>query len=110
MIDPVSSSTSPVAANFAVNRADMGALRSAHVAPSETVQSADFSTVLARAALSAIDTLKAGEAAAITGIQGKASVQQVAEAVMSAEQTLQSAIAVRDKVVAAYLELGRMQI
>ncbi len=63
-----------------------------------------------RAALSAIDTLKAGEAAAIAGMQGKASVQQVVEAVMSAEQTLQSAIAVRDKVVAAYLELSRMQI
>jgi flagellar hook-basal body complex protein FliE len=37
-------------------------------------------------------------------------VQQVAEQVMSAEQTLQSAIVVRDKVVAAYLELSRMQI
>ena len=41
-------------------------------------------------------------------MQGKASVQQVVEAVMSAEQTLQSAIAIRDKVVAAYLELSRM--
>ena len=29
---------------------------------------------------------------------------------MSAEQTLQSAIAVRDKVVAAYLEISRMSI
>lgn len=111
MIDPVSSATSsPVAANFAVDRADAGSLRSTQISPSETAQSSDFSTVLARAALSAIDTLKTGEAAAITGIQGKASVQQVAEAVMSAEQTLQSVIAVRDKVVAAYLELGRMQI
>jgi flagellar hook-basal body complex protein FliE len=34
----------------------------------------------------------------------------VVEAVMTAEQTLQGAIAVRDKVVAAYLELSRMQI
>ena len=110
MIDRISSATSPVASNFAVSRAETGALRSAQIASSDTVQSLDFTTVLARAALSAIDTLKAGEAAAITGMQGKASVQQVAEAVMSAEQTLQTAIAVRDKVVAAYLELGRMQI
>jgi large subunit ribosomal protein L21 len=54
--------------------------------------------------------LKAGEATAISGVQGKASVQQVAEQVMAAEHTLQTAIVVRDKVVAAYLELGRMQI
>ena len=40
---------------------------------------------------------------------GKASVQQVVEAVMSAEQTLQGAIAIRDKVVAAYLEISRMR-
>jgi flagellar hook-basal body complex protein FliE len=110
MIDPVSSATSPIASNSAVSRTDAGALRIANVGPSQTVQSPDFAAVLARAALSAIDTLKGGEAAAITGMQGKASVQQVAEAVMSAEQTLQSAIAVRDKVVAAYLELSRMQI
>jgi flagellar hook-basal body complex protein FliE len=29
---------------------------------------------------------------------------------MAAEQTLQGAVAVRDKVVAAYLEISRMQI
>lgn len=110
MIEKVSSLTSPVISNSVVTRADMGALRSAQIVPAEAAQAPDFATVLARAALSAIDTLKAGEAASIAGIQGKASVQQVAEAVMSAEQTLQSAIAVRDKVVAAYLELSRMQI
>ena len=43
-------------------------------------------------------------------LQGKASVQQVVEAVMSAERQLQTAIAVRDKVVAAYLEISRMAI
>ena len=47
-----------------------------------------------------METLRAGEAAALAGMQGKASVQQVVEAVMSAEQTLQTAIAIRDKVVA----------
>jgi flagellar hook-basal body complex protein FliE len=49
-------------------------------------------------------------AASIAGIQGKASTQQVVEAVMSAEQSLQTAVAIRDKVVAAYLELSRMAI
>ena len=36
--------------------------------------------------------------------------QQVVAAVMSTEQTLQAAIAVRDKVVAAYQEISRMAI
>ena len=40
--------------------------------------------------------------------RAKASVQQVVDAVMSAEQTLQRAIAIRDKVVSAYLEISRM--
>ena len=111
MIDKLSSAVTPAAwSSLAVDRADIGSVRTAQVAAPSTSQSPDFASVLAKAALSAIDTLKAGEATAISGVQGKASVQQVAEQVMSAEQTLQSAIVVRDKVVAAYLELSRMQI
>jgi flagellar hook-basal body complex protein FliE len=34
----------------------------------------------------------------------------VADAVMSAEQSLQAAVAIRDKLVQAYLEISRMQI
>ncbi|GGF47797.1 flagellar hook-basal body complex protein FliE 2 [Azorhizobium oxalatiphilum] len=74
------------------------------------VKEPDFSEVLASVSSEAIGTLRKGEATAISGIQGKASVQQVVEAVMSAEQTLQTALAVRDKVVAAYQEVSRMAI
>jgi flagellar hook-basal body complex protein FliE len=70
----------------------------------------EFSKVLADVASSAVDALKAGEATSIAGINGNASVQQVVEAVMSAEQALQTAIAVRDKLVAAYQEISRMAI
>jgi len=70
----------------------------------------DFGSVLAGLAKDAIGTVKGGEAAAIAGIQGKASTQKIVEAVMSAEQALQVAIAVRDKVVQAYQEIGRMAI
>jgi flagellar hook-basal body complex protein FliE len=110
MIDKIASVTPAAWSSSTIDRAEIGPIRSAQVAAPSASQSPDFASVLARAALSAIDTLKAGEATAISGIQGKASVQQVAEQVMSAEQTLQSAIVVRDKVVAAYLELSRMQI
>jgi flagellar hook-basal body complex protein FliE len=70
----------------------------------------DFSTVLASFARDTMGTLKSGEAAAISGIQGKVPTQKVVEAIMSAEQALQVAIAVRDKVVQAYQEIGRMAI
>jgi flagellar hook-basal body complex protein FliE len=80
----------------------------APVAPS--IGGEDFASVLADVAASGMETIRAGEAAAIGGLQGKMSAQQVVEAVMSAEQTLQTAIAVRDKVVAAYQEISRMAI
>ena len=69
-----------------------------------------FSDMMAQVATTAVDSVKTGEAASIAGIQGKASVQQVVEAVMSAEQRLQSALARRDNVVAAYQEIARMAI
>ncbi|GJD80674.1 flagellar hook-basal body complex protein FliE [Methylobacterium gregans] len=72
--------------------------------------STDFADIMAQLATSVRNDVRAGEAASIAGIQGKATTQQVVEAVMSAEQSLQTAVAIRDKVVAAYLELSRMAI
>jgi flagellar hook-basal body complex protein FliE len=66
--------------------------------------------VLTDVAASGVKTIQAGETAAISGLQGKASVQQVVDAVMSAEQTLQTAVAIRDKVIAAYQDITRMAI
>jgi flagellar hook-basal body complex protein FliE len=43
-------------------------------------------------------------------MQGKESTRKVVEALMSAEQALQTAVAVRDKVVQAYQEVVRMSI
>lgn len=88
-----------------VQRASQPAVTSAVAGPAT-----DFGDVMAQLAASVRTSLRTGEATAIQGIQGKASTQQVVEAVMSAEQSLQTAIAVRDKVVAAYLELSRMAI
>jgi flagellar hook-basal body complex protein FliE len=77
----------------------------------QTGQSAlGFDGVLQQVATDAISTMKTGEAASISYIQGKVSAQSVVEAVMSAEQTLQMAVAVRDKVVQAYQEVSRMAI
>ncbi|HEY0329365.1 MAG TPA: flagellar hook-basal body complex protein FliE [Rhodopseudomonas sp.] len=69
-----------------------------------------FEGVMEQVAADAISTMKAGEAASISGMQGKVSAQRVVEAMMSAERTLQMAVAVRDKVVQAYQEVSRMAI
>ncbi len=70
----------------------------------------DFSKVLSDMATNTVDALKAGEASAISGINGGRSVQQVVDTMLTAEQALQTAIAVRDKLVTAYQEISRMTI
>ena len=83
-------------------------VRASRTAVTET--SDDFGNMLARMAADTVDTLKAAEAASVAGITDKASVQQVVESVMAAEQSLQTALAIRDKVVSAYLEISRVTI
>jgi len=110
MISAASSISSVIDHASPISSSSTAVLRPAAGAPSSGVAQVSFLDTMAQVASSAIDTLKAGEASSIAGIQGKASVQQVAEAVMAAEQTLQTAIAIRDKVVAAYQEIARMAI
>lgn len=89
--------------------------RSIELAPlqpptSGNTSGAGFSAALQNVVASAAATLRQGEAAAIGGIQGAVPVQQVVEQVLAAERTLQAAIAIRDKLTGAYLEINRMQI
>ncbi len=72
--------------------------------------SASFGEVLQQFATQTIDSLKNGEAAAIAGVDGKASLQNVVGAVMQAERDLHTAIALRDKAVSAFQEISRMAI
>lgn len=104
MIDALSG-LNAVAPDLAAGRADALGRSSAARAPV-----ADFGTTLRQVASDAVQTLRTAEATSLAGMSGKASAQAVVEAVMAAEQTLQGAIAVRDKLVSAYLELTRMQI
>mgnify|MGYP006194452713 CR=1 FL=1 len=55
-------------------------------------------------------TIKAGEAATLQALTGKPDMTQVVTAVSNAEVTLQAAVAVRDKVIQAYLDVIRMPI
>jgi flagellar hook-basal body complex protein FliE len=110
MIDPVRPpGLGATSGPFPVTGTDLGATR-AIVAPGSAETTTDFGTMLMQMTSEAANVVRHAEATSVAGIQGKASVQQVVEAVMTAEQTLQGAIAIRDKVVAAYLEISRMQI
>ncbi|MEX3007023.1 flagellar hook-basal body complex protein FliE [Hoeflea sp. TYP-13] len=70
----------------------------------------DFSSMLSDMVADMTTTIQRGEEMSVKGISGQATTQEVVEAVMSAERTLQTALAVRDKIVTAYLEISRMAI
>lgn len=108
MLDAVS--TSMMTPSTGLTRGVTDAATTAGAAKTDAAAGADFGTVLGQMALDAIGTVKSGEATAVAGVRGDATVQQVVEAVMAAEQTVQAGVAIRDKVVSAYLEISRMSI
>ena len=71
---------------------------------------AGFGEVMAQASGEALHTLKSAESTSMAGIEGKVGVQQVVDSVMSAERTLQTGLALRDKAVAAWQQISQMQI
>jgi flagellar hook-basal body complex protein FliE len=70
----------------------------------------DFAALLGNAISEFGTKMRQAEAVSIGGVKGTASLQDVVEHVMSAEQSLQAVIAVRDKVISAYQEISRMAI
>jgi flagellar hook-basal body complex protein FliE len=69
-----------------------------------------FGDMLKNSAQSAIQTMRAGEKAQAQAVTGTASLTDVVEAVTSAELTLQSVVAIRDKMIGAYQDIMRMPI
>ena len=70
----------------------------------------DFSQIMSQVSGDAVGDLKTAEAAAIGGLQGSQPVHKVVEAIMQAQRSLQSTLAIRDKAVSAYQEISRMAI
>ena len=76
---------------------------------SETTGSgSDFAAMLRTGAQSAIDSGKRSEELSKQAITGKADIPEVVAAVSNAELTLQTVVAVRDKVVSAYNDIMKM--
>lgn len=70
----------------------------------------DFASLVQGAAENAIDTLRRGEQGSLQAAAGKADLNEVVMAVSKADMTLQTVVAVRDRVIQAYQDILRMPI
>ena len=71
---------------------------------------ADFSSLIQGAVTGVAQSGKAAEAQAIAAAAGKADIVDVVTAVAESEAALETLVAVRDRVIAAYEEIMRMPI
>lgn len=78
--------------------------------PSTGAQGPSFSEMVTEALEGAVKVERTGEQTAVQSVAGKADLVDVVTAVTNAEVTLQTVVAVRDRVVAAYQEIIRMPI
>ncbi|TAN12710.1 MAG: flagellar hook-basal body protein FliE [Rhizobiaceae bacterium] len=69
-----------------------------------------FTQALTNAVSKTADSLTNAQQMSIQALQGKGDTRQVVDAVLNAQQSLQTAIAIRDKIVSAYLDISRMSI
>tara|TARA_R110001592_G_scaffold27763_13_gene102727 strand:- start:18170 stop:18514 length:345 start_codon:yes stop_codon:yes gene_type:complete len=69
-----------------------------------------FSEFLKNNIEKSVETMKGGEEMSAKAITGDADLTDVVQAVTSAELTLQTVVAVRDRMISAYQEIMRMPI
>jgi len=79
------------------------------IAPAD-VSGGNFSDFLSGAVKDSINTIRQGEQSATAQVAGKANIVDVVNSVNAAELTLDTVVAVRDKVVAAYQQIMNMPI
>jgi flagellar hook-basal body complex protein FliE len=97
------------AAAYANAARKLGGSQPTQITPQQG-SSGGFQQALESASSSAIDALKGGETASLEAVTGKAQLTDVVTAVSNAEVTLQTVVAVRDRVIQAYQEILRMPI
>ncbi len=71
---------------------------------------ASFADLLRDTAASAVEAGQFADKVSVAAIDGKADVAEVVTAVANAELTLQTVVALRDRVVEAYQEILRMPV
>ena len=93
-----------IAANAYSNSSNMAAKK---VSGDDGVSFSDF---IKEKANQSIDTLRQSEQLSAKAVSGEADITDVVGAVTNAELTLQTVVAVRDRLVSAYQEIMRMPI
>ncbi len=104
-IDPTISPLQAANAYTSVQKAAEGADPSAAAAGG-----ASFSDLIKEGIKSAVDTIKGADRASVSAMTGKADLNDVVQSVTKAELTLQTIVAVRDRLITAYQEILRMPI
>ncbi len=102
-VDPLAARLAQLVKAQSAAAAGASASANAPAAPS-------FEKLLSRAIEDTVSLSKEAETTAMQGILGETSVRDVVEAVTQAELGLQTASAVRDRVIAAYQDIIRMPI
>src|SRR5579862_3607148 len=100
----------PAAAAAAYRAAAEMATPAASAITPANLPGGNFSDFLTGAIKDSISTIRQGESAATQQVQGKANLVDVVQSVNAAELTLDTVVAVRDKVVAAYQSIMNMPI
>ena len=90
--------------------ANIGGASSAAPSAATAAPGANFSDFLSGAVKDSIDSISQGEKAPSQQVSGKANIVDVVNSVNAAELTLDTVVAVRDKVVAAYQSIMSMPI
>ena len=76
----------------------------------ETPESGQFAEMIKQVAEAAVESAETGERLTAAAVQDKAELTDVVTAIASAEVTLQTVVAVRDRIISAYQEILRMPI
>jgi len=69
-----------------------------------------FGDIMKTMANKTIGSIRAGEEASAKAVAGEASLPEVVQAITASEVTLQTVMAVRDRMVGAYQEILRMPV
>jgi flagellar hook-basal body complex protein FliE len=96
---------------YAATQSQLGITDTASIgAPAAGAGGQSFEQVLTNVLNDTVQNSRAAETQMVAGVQGKADLIDVVTAISSAEQSLETVMAVRDQVISAYQEIMRMPI
>lgn len=110
MIDALSNLAPPLAGAGATRAVQTQNPQSFQPEMAGAANGPSFAEVFEQVSRDGVQSLKSAEATSIAALQDRASALEVVEAIKSAEQALQTATAIRDKIVQSYQEISRMAI